>query len=164
MNKLKAFLALSLLAFAHPVPAQDTPLLIVGIGQIGLLDADDDEAGALGVEYRSPRKFLHVSPMGGFFVTAASAAYAYVGAYHDFMLGSRVVLSPHLSVGLYHTGGGDDLGGAFEFQPGIDLFYRLDSNARVGLTVRHLSNAGIHDNNPGTEVIMLLYAHPMSGR
>jgi len=164
MNKLKLLLPLLLLAFVPCAPAQELPLLVIGVGQIGLLDRDDDEGGVLGLEYRSPRKLLWVSPMGGLLMTRDSAAYAYVGAYHDFRLSSRLLLTPHLSAGLYHSGGGDDLGGGFEFQPGIDLFYRLDSNARVGLTVRHLSNAGIHDTNPGTEVVMLLYAHPLSPR
>jgi lipid A 3-O-deacylase len=164
MWKPKLFVFFLLACLVRQTMAQGPALVIIGVGAVGVLERDDEEGAAVGVEYRSPRSYLNLSPMAGFFVSADSSAYAYAGIYHDFKLGSRWVLSPHLSVGAYNEGGGNDLGGTFQFQPGIDLFYRLQSNARLGVTVRHLSNAGIHDKNPGTEVAMLLYAIPLGGR
>jgi lipid A 3-O-deacylase len=164
MRKPKLFVFFLLACLLRPALAQNPALVIIGVGAIGVWDSEDDEAVVVGAEYRSPRSYFYLSPLAGIVVSDDSSAYAYVGAYHDFKLGSRWVLTPHLSIGAYNEGGGNDLGGTFQFQPAIDLFYRLQNNARVGLTVRHLSNAGIYDENPGTEVVMLLYAIPLGGR
>jgi len=164
MRSLELLVCLLLASVVRPAAAQDPALILIGVGRIGGWENSDEEAVAVGAEYRSPRSYFYVSPMAGFFVSEDSDAYAYAGIYHDFKLGSRWILTPHLSIGAYHHGSGNDLGGGFQLQPGIDLFYRLASNSRLGVSVRHLSNAGIHDQNPGTELVMLLYAIPLEGR
>ena len=50
-----------------------------------------------------------------------------------------------------------DLGYDVEFYSQLRLDYRLASNARVGLGVGHISNAGIGDKNPGAETAYLSY-------
>ena len=64
-------------------------------------------------------------------------------------------LTPLLSLGYYDQGEGVNLGGAFEFRSGIELFHRLSPGARVGISFHHISNAGLFDDNPGRESLFL---------
>lgn len=118
-------------------------------------------AAAFDVSYRWGQQFWYVSPLVGAMITADGDGLVYAGGYHDFRLGSRWTLTPFLSVAAYHNGGGNNLGGTFQFYWGADLLYRLDNDWRVGVTARHISNAGIHRNNPGTELIMLVASMPL---
>jgi lipid A 3-O-deacylase len=61
-------------------------------------------------------------------------------------------------MGGYHEGDSADLGGVFQFRESIDLAYRFDNGHRLGVRVAHISNAGIHDKNPGEEEILLTYS------
>ena len=48
-----------------------------------------------------------------------------------------------------------------EFRSSLELAYRFDNRARLGLSFYHLSNASLDDNNPGTEVFSLNYSIPL---
>ena len=48
-----------------------------------------------------------------------------------------------------------------EFRSTIELGYRFDDRSRLSLAFGHLSNAGIGDSNPGTEVLTLYYHLPI---
>ena len=151
-------LAFSLVSLATPALAQNKPSqIVVGGGISGLRD---DSSGVGSIEYRFGREFGFVSPLVGMNITTDGAFYAHAGLYKDLELGARWTLTPHLSVGGYARGSGDDLGHALEFQSGLDLMYRLESNWRMGLTIRHLSNASISDHNPGVERVMFLLSIP----
>lgn len=165
-----AFVALVILlaCVIGPAAAQDRSMIVFGAGAIGVIEHGDrskSTSAVFSAEYRSPRSFFHVSPMAGVLGSTDSDAYVSVGVYHDFTLNPRWILTPHLSIGVYHHGAGNDLGGSFPFfQPGIDLFHRLQNGARVGVSVRHLSNSFTRDRNPGTEMVMLVYGIPLGGR
>ena len=73
-----------------------------------------------------------------------------------------MVLSPSFSVGGFHEGDGKDLGGAIEFRSALELAYRFENNARLGVQVGHLSNASIYDSNPGEEFVILNYSIPVT--
>lgn len=121
-----------------------------------------NSAAELSAEYRSDRDLLRgVKPVARASASSDRQAYAHAGLYRDFALSSRWILSAHISAGLYGRGTKNDLGGALEFQTGLDLFYRLEGGARIGVTARHVSNAGSGDFNPGSETIALLYARPL---
>ena len=61
----------------------------------------------------------------------------------------------------YGRGTKNDLGYGLEFQSGVDLFYRMARGWRAGATLRHVSNAGLSDINPGIETLALLVAIPV---
>ena len=71
------------------------------------------------------------------------------------------MLTPSLAAGLYEDGDGKDLGHIVEFRSSLELAYRFDNRARLGLSFYHLSNASLDDNNPGTEVFSLNYSIPL---
>ena len=48
----------------------------------------------------------------------------------------------------------------FEFLVEFTLAYRFDNDHKLGVTISHISNADIHDRNPGSESILLSYTEP----
>jgi hypothetical protein len=74
-----------------------------------------------------------------------------------------LVLTPSFGAGLYADGGGKELGHAVEFRSQIEIAYRFDNRARLGLAFSHISNASIGDKNPGVEVLNVYYSLPLDG-
>src|SRR6476661_288757 len=69
--------------------------------------------------------------------------------------------APASGAGAYGHGDKNNLGNSLEFQSGLDLFYRLNGGWRVGATLRHVSNGGTGDTNPGIETLAVLVAMPL---
>lgn len=141
----------------------DPALLSIGVGSIGNIFASRDEAILFNAEYRAgPNlEFLFIRPSLGLIATTDQSIYGYFGLSGDIYFGRRVVLTPQAAVGGYSAGDGQDLGGIVEFKTGVVLSWRFDNRARLGLGVHHISNAGIYDSNPGTELLTLIYSHPI---
>ncbi len=130
----------------------------------GYYDINDDmDAAEIRAEFRAGNKFWIFKPFGGMMATSDAAFYGYAGFLVDVYFGRRVVLTPSLAAGLYEDGDGKDLGHIVEFRSSIELAYRFDNRARLGVSFYHLSNASLDDNNPGTEVLSLNYSIPLRG-
>lgn len=129
----------------------------------GLADFDDDfESVAIGVEYQGNYFWHNLAPIAGVQVNEDGAGYIYGGLAYDFNLGESWVLTPNFAVAAYEDGDdGRDLGGVLEFRSGLELDYRFANEHRVGLAIHHLSNAGLHSINPGTEEVTLSWSIPM---
>lgn len=123
---------------------------------------DDQDAGEFHLEYITDWDWWIFTPMVGVMATTDAAAYVYAGIRADIYLGRRWVITPQFAPGLYHDGDGKDLGHVIEFRSGLEIAYRFDDRSRLGLTLYHLSNASLDDNNPGTEVVTLHYSLPMT--
>lgn len=85
---------------------------------------------------------------------------AYAGVGVDFFFGDRWVVTPSFAPSFYWRGSSKDLGEALEFRSSIGVAYRFDDHSRLGLELYHLSNAGLDDHNPGTEVLLAKYSVP----
>lgn len=105
-----------------------------------------------------PRWAPDLIPVAGAMATSRGALVTYGGFRFDYELGQRWVLSPGWATTLYYRGEGKDLGGALEFRSHVELAYRLPRDARVGLCLYHLSNAGFLGFNPGSESLVLSYS------
>ncbi|MEE8276668.1 MAG: acyloxyacyl hydrolase [Alphaproteobacteria bacterium] len=150
--------------FGAPAAAAEPDLLSLGIGWYDVNDDvnDDQDAADFRIEYRPEWKFLwELKPWVGFEVTSDGALYGAGGILLDVSLGRRLVLTPSFGVGLYGDGGGKDLGHTIEFRTQIELGYRLDEGARLGVAFGHISNANLSDVNPGTEVVAIYYHMPL---
>jgi len=162
-KNLFATLVLSAMAFSLSVVsanAEDEPAFIrFGAGYYDINDNED--AGEFHFEYISDSKWWVFTPMVGVMATTDSAAYVYAGIRLDLFLGRRWVLTPQFAPGLYEDGNGKDLGHVVEFRSAMELAYRFDDRSRLGLSIYHLSNASLDDNNPGTEVLTLHYSLPI---
>ncbi len=159
---LSLVIVLAVLLAAPARAAEDDPaLLAFSLGWFDLID-EDDQAGDFRLEYRAGTRWLgFLKPWAGLEVTSDGAFYPQVGGLMDLYFGRRWVLTPSLGLGAYIEGGGKDLGGEIAFRPQLELSYRFDDRTRLGFYFSHITNFGLHSDNPGTEVIGLTYQRPL---
>lgn len=124
---------------------------------LGSFDVGKSGAAMGQLEYRFSTDWSGFRPKLGLFFTIDSGAYLYAGVGHPFSINEKWSLTPSLSAGYYNNGADRDLGYDVEFYSQLRLDYKLASNARVGLGIGHISNAGIGDKNPGAETAYLSY-------
>ena len=156
-----AGVALALISQGVAVAAPDDEPDFLTFG-VGYFDVFKDQNAVIGnLEYRSNKSLWYLKPHVGVFGTTDGSAYVYTGVRLDLFIGNRFVISPNFSPGLYHEGGGKDLGFEVEFRSGMELGYRFDNRARLTAGIHHLSNASLGDKNPGTETVTLYYSLPL---
>ena len=144
-----------------PAAADDDPdFLRLAVGRYDI--NDDWEAIEFRAEYQSDYKLWIFKPFGGVMASTDGAAYGYAGILTDVYFGRRIVLTPSFAAGLYHNGDGKDLGHIVEFRSSIELAYRFDNRSRLGLSLYHLSNASLSEDNQGTEILSLSYSIPLN--
>lgn len=144
---------------AQPALADDPDFLAFGVGYFDI--NDDKDAADFRIEYRGSSRFWLFKPIIGGMATSDAAIYGYAGVNVDLFFGRRFVLTPNFAAGFYHDGDGKDLGHAVEFRSGAELAYRFDNRSRLGVALHHISNASLDDNNPGTEILALVYSLPL---
>jgi hypothetical protein len=117
-------------------------------------DIDDSLAGQ--VEFRFGKKILGIGPLAGVFANLDGGIFGYAGVYLDLDLGP-FVLSPQTSIAAYEQGDSKALGGTFQFMSGLGLFWEFADRSRLGFRYQHISNANLHDRNPGGDILLLIY-------
>jgi hypothetical protein len=156
-----AALSAALLLGGTQAHAADRAFLAFGAG---VFDVNDDEKSAeFHVEIRTDYDLWIFNPIAGMIVNTDLGAYGYAGFQTDIYFGRRIALTPSLAVGWYERGDSKDLGHNVEFRSAVELSWRFDSRSRLGLQFYHLSNAGLDDKNPGTEVLAITWARPFGG-
>jgi hypothetical protein len=137
------------------------PALTVSAGTFGLFDALDNPY-RVGVEYRSrPLGRWQLAPAAGLTVGASGTCFVYADLHRDFALGRHWTVTPSFGAGLFHGADDLDLGHVLEFQSGLEVARRFERGYRIGLVFYHLSNGGLSEDNPGTEVLALTMALPL---
>lgn len=158
--RLAAAVAMSAVVAATAAPAAaqpaNGPALVAAVGAIGV-EPGQSEHSALAVElgWRFAPVLWGVQPVLTALATQDDSYYLGVGFGRDFALGSRWVAHVGFAAGAYEKGDGKELGQTLEFRSALDVGYRLSEQLRLGLTLAHLSNAGLSDVNPGIETLTL---------
>ena len=137
------------------VHGNEADALMLGLGAFDPFD--NGSAAAATLEYRLGRKLFVIGPAIGGMANSDGGLFGYFGLYADLSVGP-VYFTPQLGLGAYHQGDSRDLGGVFQFRETIEFSYRFDNGHRLGARVAHISNADIHDRNPGEEEYYLTYA------
>lgn len=140
-------------------PAGDPDFLSFGVGGFDVI-AHDNTSAAFQLEYASEKRLWIFHPIAGVMLNSDVGGDAYAGVAVDLFFGNRFVVTPSFAPGFYWRGSGKNLGSPIEFRSSIAAAYRFDDRSRLGLEFYHLSNAGIDDHNPGTEVLLLKYSLP----
>ncbi len=140
------------------VHGDEADALMLGLGAFDLFD--DNSSAAATLEYRLGRKLFVIGPAIGGMANTDGGLFGYFGLYSDISVG-KVYFTPMLALGGYHQGDSKDLGGVFQFRELVELAYRFDNGQRLGFRVAHISNAGIHEINPGEQEYYLTYAIPL---
>jgi hypothetical protein len=134
----------------------------LGVGGFSI-SQQDDRALEGRVELRLGEKIYAIGPLLGIMANTDGGVFGYVGIYTDIRK-KHWVVTPSTDVGGYAKGGSKDLGGIFQFRLGIEIAREFDNGSRLGIGITHISNAGIHDSNPGVESISLFYSTPLRRR
>ena len=145
-----------------PAPAGAAEPDFFGFSAGGYDVNDDNMAAEFRVEYRSDLRFWKLLPFIGIAGTTDEAIYGFAGLGIDIFLGRRLVVQPNAAFVGYNKGNGKDLGGEFQFRTGGEIAWRFDDWSRLAVAFHHISNAGIYDDNPGTELLVLTYSVPFT--
>jgi lipid A 3-O-deacylase len=151
------------IAAAQPVARVSTEekvFLTMGGGYYDINDNKD--AAELRLEWKGRKFIWGVKPIVGLMATTDAAIYGYAGIGWDLYFGRWIVATPSFAAGAYRDGKGKDLGSFVEFRSALELAWRFDNDARLGLMFYHLSNASISSNNPGAEVLSLGLSVPLN--
>lgn len=101
-----------------------------------------------------------VRPVVDLSVTEQGGTFAGVGLAwrRDIDLGSLpLFVGVEFIPGLWASGNGPDLGGAFQVRSGLEIGVRVEAwnDARVSVMIDHRSNGDLNDFNPGLESVAL---------
>lgn len=106
--------------------------------------------------------FQGIGPYAALDVNTDGGIFGVGGLFLDLRPAPDVYLRGFGGVGGYREGGARDLGGVFQFELGVGAGYRFANQLETGILFKHISNAGIHDENPGVNSIMLTVSVPTS--
>ncbi len=135
-------------------------LLAVGVGYFDVVH-NDNSAAQFRAEWRSGDGLWNVvKPLIGLMGTTDGSYSGFAGILFDFQVGNFYI-TPSFAPGFYVRGDGKDLGGPVEFRSQIELGYKLPNRGRIAVSLDHMSNAGIYNENPGVETVMLTYGIPL---
>jgi len=140
-------------------PAQAKDYLGVNLGLANVINGKGSVAG--GLQYVGKPLIWTVHPHAGGFVTHHGAVYGYAGLGVDLRITDWMLIRGNTAVGAYSQGDDRDLGHVVEFRSGVELVFVLPNEAQVGIGFHHLSNAGIGEDNPGTEIATISYSVPL---
>ena len=153
------------LVAAAPARAEDHHIdylaVQAGAYDIGAFDGNNRLSAGFGLEYRSGFSVYYVHPFLGAFGTSLGAFYGYGGILIDIPIGGGFYFTPSGALGGYAKGDGQNLGYPLEFRTGLEVTYRFEHDARLGLMFHHISNAGLGGSNPGSESVFLTFAYPL---
>jgi len=166
-NKFSALAVLALVigltvGTAPGTAKADDPAFITAAAGYFDFNRQKDEGGEFRLEYRHDKKFWVFKPFAA--ISGASNGMTFVGAgvLIDVYFGRRWVLTPSFAPTWWRGKTDDlDLGHAVEFRSQLELAYRFDDRSRLGFSISHYSNAGLGDDNPGTESLMVNYSIPL---
>lgn len=142
-------------------PSSDTAYLGLSIGDYDIFHNND--AADFRLDYTFADAFFwKLKPYVGVEATDDGSLWGGGGVKADFMLAPNIYLTPSLGAGLYAQGDSDkDLGHVIEFRTQLEGGYQFQNGHRLGLSFSHISNAGLDDTNPGTEVLGITYQIPV---
>lgn len=139
----------------------DPAFLSLGVGYYDF-NRQKEEGAEFRLEYRSDEKFWMFKPFAAAGYTSTSQGFVGAGVLIDLYMGRRFVVTPSFAPHYYWGGNSKlDLGHELEFRSQLEVAYRFDNRARLGLALSHYSNASIGDTNPGTETLSVYYSLPL---
>lgn len=155
--------ATAICLLSAPSHAYDQNQLVLGLGAHDVFDDNSELGGQL--EWRGKRfddtmiGVANISPQAGMLVDVEGDILVYGGLLYDWNVHERWSIVPSLSAGLYRdSDDGIDLGSWIQFRSAIEVNYMVTPDSRLGLNLAHVSNWGLDDYNPGTEILTVNYS------
>lgn len=139
----------------------DGHLLGMSMGSVGILEGQKVTFGS--IEYRPAVEFFNLRPWIGIDF-GDSLFFVVTGLLMDMKISENLIFTPSLGVGMYTEDEELDLGHELEFQSAAEISYRFRNSGRLGICFGHISNGGIGDKNPGTELLKITYLLPLGSK
>lgn len=155
------------LAFAPSAAKADNTTHSGFLGlSLGYYDILDDQDGVdIRAEYRPHTDivFKGLKPWIGLEATFKGTLWAGAGLLYELNLTPKWHIIPSFGAGLYHAGTRDlNLDNTIQFRSQIEIARTLENDSRISLSFSHMSNAGLGNHNPGTEVLSLGWQIPIN--
>ncbi len=139
----------------------DPAFLSIGVGAYDF-NRKKEKGVEVRAEYRSDIKLGIFKPFVAGAYTSTSQGFIGAGVLIDLYMGRRFVVTPSFAPHYYWGGNSKlDLGHAVEFRSQLEIAYRFDNRARLGVAISHYSNASLADQNPGTETATVYFSVPL---
>jgi hypothetical protein len=145
------------------IMTQAPTLLDLGAGVYDLIgNAHRNETGTFDAELRLGQRWVGIGPAVGTIVDFKGGGMVYAGLDSDLALGP-VIVTPLVGLGAWWRGSGNDesLGGTLEFRLSLAAAYAFENGSRLGIRFGHISNADLHQRNPGENDLMVTYGTPL---
>ena len=81
----------------------------------------------------------------------------YSGLRKDIVLSDKTYLTPSFAIGYYDQGKSKDLGYDLEFRSQLEISFKLESMNRIAISINHISNASLGEQNPGVESMVISF-------
>jgi len=161
INK-KSFFFFVIILFLLPVKfyAQETNYISLSSAVFDILQ-QVDPAYETRIEFRLGSVNLWGRPFSGIMINTGGAMYLYMGLYYDIPVGDYFYITPSFAPGLYAKSKSKDLNFVLQFRSQIEISFKFDNNARIGVGFSHVSNASLGKANPGVESLVLTYVIPI---
>ena len=139
----------------------DKNYLSTSIGQFDINDTKD--SAEYRIEYLkgsisklSPGN-LSLKPFYGAMINGDDGKYFYSGLRKDIVLSDKTYLTPSFAIGYYDQEKSKDLGYDLEFRSQLEISYKLESMNRIAISINHISNASLGEQNPGVESMVISF-------
>ena len=164
-KKLLASIALATLITTIPSIsyAEEGDLFSIGVGYFDIMDQDAQSVD-FRLEYRPNSTVFaeNLKPWAGLEFNTDASTWMGGGLLYDWQFQDNWYLTPSLGVGLYTKGNSDkDLDLPVQIRTQLELSYEFKDTSRVGFSFSHMSNAGLGDDNPGTEIFGIYWHLPL---
>ena len=145
---------------------------MLGAGVFGFGVASEPRNAEGRIQYRFSQGlfaegvFRGFKPLVGFAAQTNGSMFGYAALAAPFVFGHEdrweVVLEG--GPGVYRQGSSSlNLGGTFEFHVAIATSYAITDSGRLGIGIYHISNANLHNKNPGVNSILASYTFAFDG-
>ena len=152
---------LFLLLFNTVQASENKNYLSFSLGQFDINDSKDS------VEYRIEYlsgdtssllpSNLSLKPLYGIMVNRDDGMYIYSGLRKDINVRDSIFFTPSFAMGYYDQENSKDLGYDLEFRTQLELSYQFENMNRVALSLNHISNASLGEENPGVESMVISF-------
>ena len=139
----------------------DKNYLSTSIGQFDINDTKD--SAEYRIEYLkgsisklSPGN-LSLKPFYGAMINGDDGKYFFFFFIKDIVLSDKTYLTPSFAIGYYDQGKSKDLGYDLEFRSQLEISYKLESMNRIAISINHISNASLGEQNPGVESMVISF-------
>jgi hypothetical protein len=155
---MKFFIIVSLLLAAGAVRAEPAQIT-TGVGVLGLFD--DDKTLQFSFDYRFAVDGPHFQARLLASWATDNSRFIGVGLLYNLDLTPRWRVTAGAAPGYYERNRGRDLGSTMEFLSTLEVSARVVGHERVGLSIGHVSNGGLKNTNPGSELLQVFWSVPL---